>query len=154
MTLRTLSIALILALGPLSGCGSSDPTSSGAEEAAAPDEGAPAAKAPGTAAPDPRMVGEESTLPEDVPVMDGLNPEHPPLLAAGVTRAAYRSDAPVDSVLAFYRKALADAGWEIGRDELAGQNGLMAAQKGDRQVSIVMSGAEGGTRMLLLHTGS
>jgi hypothetical protein len=99
-------------------------------------------------------VGAKADLPDDFP--DDV-PVHPEASVEGSMSMpgkgqmiTFQTDSTPDEVYRFYKSGLVDEGWSIEADMNVGGQHMMAAEKGDRVVSLqMMPGDEGGTRVVV-----
>jgi hypothetical protein len=95
-----------------------------------------------------------SELPDDVRLPAGARTVYPPVRWAdqGVTQGTYEVTDSAASVQASIVSNLLQDGWSTDPKSRAGPDTLIRARKGDRQLSIVMSEADGRTQVLVIET--
>lgn len=150
-----LLLAGMLVLGACS-AGEDPPAQAAAPEAAEPSAAEvrdPPAEPLRTTEPDPEALGVEGTLPDDVPVPQGAQAVHPPLVASGTTRATFEVGEPIASVESFYKAQLAADGWSIDAEKELESQLLLSAKKGARELSVAMSETAGRTQLVILLIG-
>ena len=147
-----------LALLILGGCGGereAEPATGEpqASEAPAPAESAAPPDELRHTPPDPEAVGVEGDLPADVPVPASAQATHPPLIAAGTTRASYDSVEPLAALHSFYKEELAKSGWALGDERALEGQVLLSASKDARKLSVAISESDGKSQFVLLIEG-
>jgi hypothetical protein len=157
---QTTSGLLLAGMLVLGGCGAGEDAASPAaapQPAPAPPVEETAEPIPEeplrTTEPDPEVLGVEGTLPGDVPVPEGAQAMHPPLVASGTTRATFEVGEPLASVRSFYKTRLESSGWSIDAEKELESQLLMSAKKGERELSVAMSETDGRTQLVLLLVG-
>jgi hypothetical protein len=103
--------------------------------------------------PDPEALGVEGSLPADIPVPASAQPTHPPLIAAGTTRASYDSSEPLAALHSFYKGELAAKGWTLGDEKALEGQVLLSARKDAREVSVAISESAGRSQFVILVVG-
>lgn len=110
-----------------------------------------------------RIESEEGTFttgnkmpedwPSDVPVYAGAEVQYTatsnPVTGQAGTVLVLLSTDTQDEVVDFYKGALVGAGWVIEGSMKSGEMVVMGASKGNRQVSVMIAGVEGGTNITL-----
>ena len=101
-------------------------------------------------APIPEGTRPLSSLPDDVPVPAGAKPVAPLLLSEeNVAHGTYEMEGSVPSVTTSYTAGLLQNGWSIEPARSSGNQALITATKGNRQVSIAIEGGEGPTQIVI-----
>jgi hypothetical protein len=150
------AVLALLILGGCGGEGESEPAMTepqGSEEAPAPAESAAPPDELRHTPPDPEAVGVEGDLPADVPVPASAQATHPPLIAAGTTRASYDSAEPLAALHSFYKQELATSGWTLGDERSLEGQVLLSATKDARRLSVAISESDGRSQFVLLIEG-
>jgi len=126
---------------------------SGSGNTASPASGSSAAVSPASGATTPAASYEFIPVWEmhQVPKYPGSEPGELSPLATQVQNGGTLSFAtpdPADAVLAFYRTALPQLGWELRPSPASS----IAARRGDAALTVVVKGSEHGTTVLLMLT--
>lgn len=148
------------ALFVISGCGGEQKAQSPSTDAPVQSEPAPAEHSPPAPSqelretpPDPEALGVEGSLPADVPVPTGAEATHPPLVAAGTTRASYDSAEPLAALHTFYKDQLVANGWTLGDQKALDGQLLLSAHKDARELTVAISESAGRSQFVLLIVG-
>jgi hypothetical protein len=102
-------------------------------------------------APIPEGTRPLSRLPDDVPMPPGVRSASPLVLSEGnIAHGTFETDGSVASATTSYTTGLLQNGWSIEPGpQGSGNQALISATKGDRQLSIAIEGGSGATQIVI-----
>ncbi|MEE8580815.1 MAG: hypothetical protein V3T33_04420 [Myxococcota bacterium] len=157
LPIAALALALVLVLaGDATGCGPGNRPDDSDTEAAQTGRRAESGREAPPRDSEREIAGLFGTdielpqaLPRDVPVYPGAE-EIGAISAAGQgTIATFRSSDAPDQISHFYREALARQGWRVDRYADFGGEHVLSTSKGNRTVSVAITGNEGEAQITL-----
>lgn len=96
---------------------------------------------------------EAPELPDDVPLYPGVTPKGHLAASGKGTIATFETGDATGDVHAFYRRVLPRHGWELETSANLGDQRVVSAVKGERRVSVAITGRGGESQVTLSVTG-